>query len=400
MHRRLLKPLSEWTASDVQSLIDERVAEGQRLEYKRELNLDTQSQRREAAKDVSGMANASGGLLLYGVEEDDSEEPIPTARRPMPDGSGQARLEDVLDSSVSPTLNLQTRLLDAPDGGFFLIVRIFQRTGAPHMVESYSDHRHYVRSGIKTRPMKQEELRAAYAQVSHAEELVTGLVSSLPVMPRIARLRSVDDLTRPVGLSHKPWASVVTAPFDAPERLLSRRRMGRRDFPAEPTRAYHDVHLYDGAYRTDGQGYLFEEETGNEQELFRRLRLYRSGVCEWGRRYARDDYTSLPGRTFTQEAYEALSYFARVYAEAGYHGRVRVWVRVDSADHGRLQVTDADGAPREGETGHEWVGLTEDTNVDTLLDDPMPLVHHAMDTIWQGYGFDSCWLFSAEGEYR
>jgi hypothetical protein len=56
---RLSKPLTDWTAEDVTALVDERVEEGQRLEFKRELNLETRSQRVEAAKDVSGMANAA-----------------------------------------------------------------------------------------------------------------------------------------------------------------------------------------------------------------------------------------------------------------------------------------------------------------------------------------------------
>ena len=67
--RSLVKPLAEWTAADVQALIDQTVDEAQRLEYKHELDLEPRRNRLEACKDTSGVANATGGVIIYDVAE-------------------------------------------------------------------------------------------------------------------------------------------------------------------------------------------------------------------------------------------------------------------------------------------------------------------------------------------
>jgi hypothetical protein len=83
--RRLTASLADWTSEDVLSLIEGRVKEGQRLEYKGEVELDAMRQRREATKDASGLANAQGGILIYGVEEEQLPDGrrVPTAPKPL-----------------------------------------------------------------------------------------------------------------------------------------------------------------------------------------------------------------------------------------------------------------------------------------------------------------------------
>ena len=81
------------------ALIKERVDEAQRLEYKRELSLDERKQRKEAANDASGLANAQG-LRIYGIAEAELTDGCRLLTEPFPltGGGAQARLEDVLDS--------------------------------------------------------------------------------------------------------------------------------------------------------------------------------------------------------------------------------------------------------------------------------------------------------------
>src|SRR5215213_2354236 len=67
---------------------------------------DSKPQRREAARDASGMANASGGLLVYGVEETtlSAGQVVPKGPKPMADHGLRDRLENILDSTVSPRM--------------------------------------------------------------------------------------------------------------------------------------------------------------------------------------------------------------------------------------------------------------------------------------------------------
>jgi hypothetical protein len=59
------------TPEDIQALVRDRVEEGLHLEYKSISRIQSkESYRKEITKDVSAMANAGGGVIVYGIEED------------------------------------------------------------------------------------------------------------------------------------------------------------------------------------------------------------------------------------------------------------------------------------------------------------------------------------------
>ena len=55
--------------SDLEELTEAQVPEGLRLEYKRELYGNSDSDKREFLKDVTALANSHGGHLILGIEE-------------------------------------------------------------------------------------------------------------------------------------------------------------------------------------------------------------------------------------------------------------------------------------------------------------------------------------------
>lgn len=82
----LHEPARTWTQADLEQLIADQIEEGPRLEYKSSLPLGTTSQRGEAAKDVSALANSSGGRLIIGLREDERRgENVPAGITPLTD---------------------------------------------------------------------------------------------------------------------------------------------------------------------------------------------------------------------------------------------------------------------------------------------------------------------------
>lgn len=63
------KAIDAITVSDLQALVDARIPEGRRLEYKRDHYGRNDDAKREFAADVSSMANSLGGYLLIGIDE-------------------------------------------------------------------------------------------------------------------------------------------------------------------------------------------------------------------------------------------------------------------------------------------------------------------------------------------
>lgn len=70
------KPVAQIGKADVDALIASARAEDRTIEYKRDLPGGGDEDRREFLRDVSAFANALGGDILYGIEENAG---LPTA---------------------------------------------------------------------------------------------------------------------------------------------------------------------------------------------------------------------------------------------------------------------------------------------------------------------------------
>ena len=55
---------------DLNNFIKNKIEENTNLEYKDPLSLDN---KREIAKDISAMANSNGGIIIYGLCEDNKD---------------------------------------------------------------------------------------------------------------------------------------------------------------------------------------------------------------------------------------------------------------------------------------------------------------------------------------
>ena len=122
----------------------------------------------ELAKDVTGMANARGGLIIIGIEEDEQA----CARRATPvavSGSITAQMEQILRTRVVPWLNgTDIRPVECPDApgiGFYLI-SVPRSPLAPHAVRSPGPSKpryaYAHRGGTTTRWLEDSEFADAY----------------------------------------------------------------------------------------------------------------------------------------------------------------------------------------------------------------------------------------------
>ena len=64
------KPTSQISVAEIEVLVTERVSEDQYLDFKKQPYPTGDAGAREMIKDVSAFANAAGGYLIIGIEED------------------------------------------------------------------------------------------------------------------------------------------------------------------------------------------------------------------------------------------------------------------------------------------------------------------------------------------
>jgi hypothetical protein len=165
------KPIDRIEKADIESLIANGVAEGRTIEYKQVLPGSKDSEKKEFLADVSSFANAAGGDLFFGIEEQRDSDDKPTgipADVPgvaMPNTDAEIlRLENIIRNGIGPRIaGIRFRSVGGFANGPVLLIRIPRSYAAPHMVVFQESSRFYSRNSRGKYPLDVGEIRAAFA---------------------------------------------------------------------------------------------------------------------------------------------------------------------------------------------------------------------------------------------
>ena len=147
----LSKPAGEISAADIAELVNSRVPEGERIEFKRELSRPAgagswaagqkiaKEAKNQILKEVVAFANAFGGALVLGIDEDrSSTPPVAGSIVPIPKCEELAnRFRNVFRDGVDPQLP-SIEIFSVPISGAEEGVVVFRTTRsrlAPHRVK-------------------------------------------------------------------------------------------------------------------------------------------------------------------------------------------------------------------------------------------------------------------------
>lgn len=159
------------TEADLDELVAALVPEGPRIEYKRDTYGGSDTEKREALKDISSFANTAGGHLVIGVEEKGGG-PFALPGLPGLDVDQEIlRLEQLTRSGIEPRiLGVRTRAIPLKAGGHCIVVRIPRSWHAPHRVSAGGHNKFYLRNSGGVHEAGIEELRAMFTQGDDATE--------------------------------------------------------------------------------------------------------------------------------------------------------------------------------------------------------------------------------------
>lgn len=166
-HPRLMNDdeLCAW----VKALIERKAPESNSLDYKETISIRGKTKRIEIGKDVSSFANESGGILLYGVPEEEVDGvPVPTNLSKCGieiSDNLPTNVENILLDIVRPPLpELFIKVVNIPElkSGSLLTIHHPESWNKPHMVEGYEHARFYRRGNFRAIIMSEREIEAAY----------------------------------------------------------------------------------------------------------------------------------------------------------------------------------------------------------------------------------------------
>ena len=141
------KPFHELTFEDVVHFCQRRLPEGKQLDYKYQLPKNHE----KFAKTIASFANALGGVIIVGVQDDRNDKPCPPFHGIPYHEKLRNSIEDIIQVYIDPIVFVDINVCISPDGNrMFVLIQIPQSNLTPHLVGKLK--RAYVRTGQASRP--------------------------------------------------------------------------------------------------------------------------------------------------------------------------------------------------------------------------------------------------------
>lgn len=176
--------LEEISTDDLKNLIG--TTETSRLDFKREY-ASGDSENRKIARDVAAFANAEGGYLVIGIEEDNDHRASQFVSLDSPAAMAE-RIRDVCAANIEKKLlGIQFRIIEV-DEKSILLVRVPDEEPKPHWVREPNEKVSFPRRvGDANQTMTMEEVREAILGDRSLRKLeqIDGLIRSIQQEPRI-----------------------------------------------------------------------------------------------------------------------------------------------------------------------------------------------------------------------
>jgi|SRR3990172_7440168 len=196
-----MKDPKVWEIDDLHELIATQAEESSTLEFKHgqvleELSnkLFTNKRKDEISVDVSAFANRSGGVIIYGMEEEKVEPHSAKGLTPIePAKCSKERLEQIITFRIKPSIrNVVIRPIKIDARGCVFVV-IIPSSQTAHQA---SDKRYYRRGNFGNQMMEDDEIRQIMnrptrttyrvqihtTRISHNELSIAGTVQNTSVM--------------------------------------------------------------------------------------------------------------------------------------------------------------------------------------------------------------------------
>ena len=151
-----------YTWEDINLFITNQAQENLHLEFKSSPALrKTDKEKREVGKDVAAFANAGGGLLIYGIEENDDHQADKISFVNSKEYS-EEWLTQVITHNVDRNVQYKIDVVRPPSGKLeetIYVVKIPESSNTPHFAKGKGP---VIRRNVIVELMEEYEVRAAY----------------------------------------------------------------------------------------------------------------------------------------------------------------------------------------------------------------------------------------------
>jgi hypothetical protein len=169
------KPLNDVGIEEIHFLIENGTEESVILEFKKEPSSNT----KETAKDISAMANSEGGIIIYGLDEDDAGKAKAINWLDSTNGIVE-RFENIIATTIHPSPQYKMFTIKNPkkdNASIFLLY--IEKSLRLHMVIKGKDNRYYKRQGKSVHQMEHSEIMARLQNVIDTDKKEIEIITNL-----------------------------------------------------------------------------------------------------------------------------------------------------------------------------------------------------------------------------
>jgi hypothetical protein len=264
-------------ASDIRSLVENKVNEGDRLEYKESVPKANDDERNKFLCTVASLANSLGGDIVIGIGErrDGNRKTgdlfVRGLNEPGFDFDRERnRLTEMILKGMDPRVGrIGFRLVEGLDEGPVIVVRVPRSLNAPHMVTFNEFNRFFARHSGGRYAMNVREIRQAFL----ASDILPERIRSF----RNERVTAIVNGDLPAPLTPEAKIILHVVPFSALDEHSELGIMTAFALRNE-LRTIGDTNK-SGRYNLDGF-VVFGGQSGTAPEYESYLQVYRNGVIE------------------------------------------------------------------------------------------------------------------------
>ena len=186
----LEKPIGDLTGADLARLIENQVGESRSLEFKRDLPEGGAEAVKEFLADVSSFANAQGGDILFGIEEENGiASGLPGLQLDNTDAIKLALENSLRDGIATRLIGVRVQEVPLENGRQVLVIRVPSGMAAPHQVIFRGSGKFFNRNSAGKFQMDVHDLRHAFTDAGglsarfhrlHSEAIERSLGQEMP----------------------------------------------------------------------------------------------------------------------------------------------------------------------------------------------------------------------------
>ena len=304
----LNKPIAEVMEKDLLDLISNSVSEGKDIEYKKELVGNTRDEKKEFLADVSSFANASGGFLIFGINEEAGIAKDLIGIQNVDADAEILRLENIIRDGIEPRVfGITIKSIKLTNNNIIFLLFIPNSWAKPHVVNFSSHWRFYTRNSAGKYPLDISEVRSMFLASDTAIQKIKNF--------RMERISNICAGETPIELSYSkdsfiilhliPLSSFeISARYDFNELLNSSGLINPLN-----SNGYNYIINFDGI--------LSYTPVSNTNKAYTYLQVFRNGIIEAvdtsALNFPRNGVYGIPGAWMRKNINEKISKVLKIY---------------------------------------------------------------------------------------